>query len=111
MSNIGFAWFHRTSRCRTYVWGGAIKIGARPSWGGVGDFKCEHWLPEITYPTFNMTSCASKYTLDGNIVYYDRVFNLINYILNSLTCSSVGDSSTGNQLKACIEVMLHFSVL
>ncbi len=30
MSNIGFALFHRTNRCRMYMWGGAIKIGARP---------------------------------------------------------------------------------
>ncbi len=41
---------------RTYVWGGAIKIAARPFWGmGVfvfGDFKYQLWLPEITYPTF-----------------------------------------------------------
>ncbi len=33
MSNIAFALFHRTNRCRTCVWGGAIKIGARPFWG------------------------------------------------------------------------------
>ncbi len=41
-----------------YVWGGAIKIGARPFWGrGVvsfGDFKYQHWLPEIAYPAFKV---------------------------------------------------------
>ncbi len=28
------------------MWGGAIKIG------DFGDFKYQHWLTEITYPTF-----------------------------------------------------------
>ncbi len=54
---MSFALFHRTNRCRTYVWGGAIKIGARPFWGsGVcfGDFKCQHLLPEIAYTTFKL---------------------------------------------------------
>lgn len=42
----------------TYVWGG--KLGE--IWGRVmfvfGDFKSQHWLPEIVYPTFNAFSFA-----------------------------------------------------
>ncbi len=37
------------------MWGRAINIGARPFKGVcLGDFKYQHWLPEIAYPTFNV---------------------------------------------------------
>ncbi len=68
---------------RTYVWDGAIKTGARPFWGrGVfvfGDLKYQHWLPEITYPTFNQT------TKEKSLAAFDNHFcnfNKKKYIIN-----------------------------
>ncbi len=62
--------------------------------------------------SINMMSCSSKYMLDGNIVHHDRVCSLIQSILNSLSCSSVSDSSIGNQFtRIWLTGKLHISVL
>ncbi len=76
--------------------GGSIKIGARPFWGigqgrvCFGDFKYQHWLPEIAYPAFNRLNITDPYNAPGVLLTYISIKEQTCF----LTCSILISTST-----------------
>ncbi len=74
-----------------YLLGGAIKIGARHFLGRdvcFGDFKYQHWLPEIIYPTFLFSLSNEQHANDALLKKKNKKIYI--YIsggpLSALTC-------------------------